>query len=138
MEEHPILMSVVVGLFTGVTSGVIAGLIASQWISRFYEFKAATTRACYPLRLFPHDADHCIAELRMCKHQLWSQGFTSAADDMQRILDWAEEHRGFRATEKEKAPPGKRFEIMPLLENLRPTIWECTLGKRKTPPRDTD
>jgi hypothetical protein len=127
MNYSELIQLIVVPTLISMPTGVATGLFSSYMVSRYFEFKAITTRASYPLRLFPTRSSECIEELRMCQHQLRSQGFESGWNTMQEILDWAERYRDFAEPEV----PQKRHEIMPKLERLRPTFTECMPWSRK-------
>jgi hypothetical protein len=114
--------SLVIPCIVGIFTGVISGYLTSYAVGRHFEFKTYVLRATYCLRHYPNNAQECIGELTLCMHQLTSQGFYSAIDPINIIIDWAEEHK---TDSPELEPEGKRETYMPMLEKLRPTCCEC-------------
>ena len=114
---------VVDALLMPVIPNLIAGLISGYVVGRHFEFRIITQRAMYSLRLFARDADaarNALDELQMARDQLVSHGFNSGREPLQRIIDWAQSHYNDATIE----PSGKRDQMMPLLENLRPRFYE--------------
>lgn len=116
---YVLISSIVTSLLSGVVAGVISGYI----VSRYFEFKLVIQRASYSMRLFARDiepARNTLDELQMARDQLISQGFASAEAPLNAIIEWATGHMGDQTIEVD----GKRTEMMPRLERLRPSIRE--------------
>jgi len=114
-----LITSIAISLVTGVVASVISGYV----VGRYFEFRLVIQRACYSMRLFARDieaARNTLDELQMARDHLVSQGFVSAEAPINTLIEWAQKHMGDQTIEVE----GKRSEMMPLLERLRPSIRE--------------
>jgi len=114
-----LISSIVTSLLLGVVASVIGGYV----VGRYFEFRLVIQRACFSMRLFARDAEaarNTLDELQMARDQLISQGFGSAKTPLNTLIEWARQHMEDQTIEVE----GKRTEMMPLLERLRPSIRE--------------
>ena len=106
-----------------IVPNLVAGVVSGYLVSRYFEFRLIAQRAMYPLRLFARDAEaakQALDELQMAQHQFISQGFNSAKEPLQTIIDWARSHYDDATINV----VDKQDVMMPRLEELRPRFYE--------------